>query len=383
MQTIWKGSVSFGLVSIPVRLYSATEERDVSFRQVHREDGGRVRYKRVCELDGEEVQYRDIAKGYEMPDGEMVVLERQDFESLPLTSSRVIDVLQFVPREQLDPLMVAKSYYLSADGPGAKPYVLLRDALSRTDRVAVVKVALRNREQLAALSTRGDVMVLQTMLWPDEVRDAGGLAPDEDITVRDQEVAMAESYIETLTGDFDPSEFTDGYRKALEELIQSKATGAPVEAPEEAPAQDGNVVDLMAALRASVEAAKARRAGGAAPAQAAPAAEGADADADADADAEDEAPAPRKRAAARGSAVASKSPAKRAAATEASAEGATAKKATAKKATARKAPAKTTTAKSAAKKAAAQEPAAKRAPARKAQDTAAKAPAKRATRKSA
>ena len=260
MQTIWKGAVSFGLVSIPVRLYAATEERDVSFRQVHRSDGGRIRYKRVCELDGEEVPYRDIAKGYEMPDGEMVLLEKEDFESLPLTSSRVIDVLQFVPLDQLDPLMTARAYYLAADGPGAKPYVLLRDALERTGRAAIVKVALRNREQLAALSTRGDVLVLRTMLWPDEVRDAAGLAPDEGVTVRDQEVAMAESYIETLTGDFRPQDYTDEYRRALEELIQSKARGRPLEAAEVGrAAPDGNVVDLMAALRASVEAAKARR----------------------------------------------------------------------------------------------------------------------------
>jgi DNA end-binding protein Ku len=259
MQTIWKGTVSFGLVSIPVRLYAATEERNVSFRQVHEADGGRIRYKRVCDIDGEEVPYREIAKGYEMPDGEVVILQKEDFESLPLPSNRIIDVLQFIPTDQLDALMLARAYYLSADGPGAKPYVLLRDALERTGRVAIVKVALRNREQLAALTARGDVLVLQTMLWPDEVRDAGGLAPAEGITVRDQEVAMAESYIETLTGDFDAEEYTDEYRHALEELINAKAGGRAVEGPEEPGAQESNVVDLMAALRASVEAAKARR----------------------------------------------------------------------------------------------------------------------------
>ena len=258
MQTIWKGTVSFGLVSIPVRLYAATEERDVSFRQVHREDGGRIRYRRICEIEGEEVPYGDIAKAYEMPDGEMVVLEKDDFDTLPLPSSRVIDVLQFIPTDQLDPLMIAKSYYLSADGPGAKPYVLLRDALESTDRIAIVKVALRNREQLAAVRTRGDVMVLQTMLWPDEVRDTASVAPDADVTVRDQEVAMAESYIDTLTADFDPGQYTDDYRHALEELIEAKAEGVTLEAAP-APAKDTNVVDLMAALRASVEAAKARR----------------------------------------------------------------------------------------------------------------------------
>jgi DNA end-binding protein Ku len=297
MQTIWKGTVSFGLVSIPVRLYAATEERGVSFRQVHHTDGGRIRYKRVCELDGEEVAYRDIAKGYEMPDGEMVILESEDFDSLPLSSSRVIDVLQFVPDEQLDPLMMNRAYYLSADGPGAKPYVLLRDALQRTGRAAIVKVALRNREQLAALSTRGDVLVLQTMLWPDEVRDAGGLAPDEDVTVRDQEVAMAESYIETLTADFVPDDYTDEYRAALEQLISAKAGGRPLDAPDEPSEQDGKVVDLMAALRASVEAAKARRGAavaGSGEAGAGAARTGAGADA-AGADEEEETAAPASR----------------------------------------------------------------------------------------
>lgn len=272
MQTIWKGTVSFGLVSIPVRLYAATEERDVSFRQVHKEDGGRIRYKRICEIEGEEVPYRDIAKGYELPDGEMVLLDKEDFDTLPLPSSRVIDVLQFVPTDQLDPLLMAKAYYLSADGPGAKPYVLLRDALTSTDRVAIVKVALRNREQLAAVRARGDVLVLQTMLWPDEVRDAAAVAPDGDITVRDQEVAMAESYIETLTAEFDPSAYSDEYRHALEEMIAAKAGGASLEPAAAAPARNDNVVDLMAALRASVEAAKARRGEGGSAASAAGAA---------------------------------------------------------------------------------------------------------------
>ncbi|MGN6333224.1 MAG: Ku protein [Motilibacteraceae bacterium] len=335
MQTIWKGTVSFGLVSIPVRLYSATEERDVSFRQVHREDGGRIRYRRVCEADGEEVSYGDIAKGYEMPDGQMVILEKIDFDSLPLPSSKAIDVLQFIPVDQVDPLMVQKSYYVSAEGPGAKPYVLLRDALESTGRAAVVKVALRNREQLAALRVRGDVLVLQTLLWPDEVRDASGIAPDEDITVRDQEIAMAESYIETLTGDFEPEQFTDEYRHALEELIEAKVTGGQVETPGAPAATEGNVVDLMAALRASVDAAKARRAAGASEPEAAaepakPTRRRTPAVADDDATAR----------------AAKKTPARKAATKAAGTKAAGTGKAPAKKATATKAPAaKTTTAK--------------------------------------
>ena len=261
MQTIWKGTVSFGLVSIPVRLYAATEERDVSFRQVHVEDGGRIRYKRVCEKDGEEVPYKDIAKGYELPDGQMVVLTSEDFASLPLPSRKTIDVLQFVPGESIDPVYMAKSYYLQADGPGAKPYVLLRDALERAGRVAVVKVSLRNREALATLRPKGDVLVLQTMLWPDEVRDESFAAPADDVEVRAQEIAMAESYIDTLAEDFHPEAFSDDYRAALEELVAAKVGDREVAEPEEREDGGGTVVDLMAALKASVEAAKRRRRG--------------------------------------------------------------------------------------------------------------------------
>src|SRR4051794_39424905 len=157
MRAIWKGAVSFGLVSIAVRLYSATEEKDIRFHQVHREDGGRIKYKRVCSVDGEEVSYDEIAKGYDLGGGEMVLLTDEDFADLPLTTSHAIDVLEFVPAEQVDPIFYAKSYYLEPDRSATKPYMLLRDALTRTDRVAIVKVALRQREQLATLRVRDDV----------------------------------------------------------------------------------------------------------------------------------------------------------------------------------------------------------------------------------
>ncbi|MFD0854082.1 Ku protein, partial [Actinomadura adrarensis] len=151
MRSIWKGAISFGLVTIPVKVYSATEQRDVSFHQVHREDGGRIKYKRVCTVDGEEIPYSDIAKGFELPSGEMVILTDEDFADLPLSTSRRIDVLQFVEEAEVDPIYFAKSYYLEPDAQGAKPYVLLRDALERSDQVAIVKVALRQRESLATL----------------------------------------------------------------------------------------------------------------------------------------------------------------------------------------------------------------------------------------
>lgn len=258
MRSIWKGAISFGLVSIPVKLYSATQAKDVTFHQVRRSDGSRIKYKRVAATDGEEVEYADIAKGYELASGETVVLTDDDFKELPLTTSKAIDVLQFVPLEQVDPIYFEKSYYLEPDKAGTKPYVLLRQALEDSGKVAIVKIALRNRESLAALRVRDGVFVIETMLWPDEVREAEFEFLDEDVEVRSQELAMAASLIETLTGDFDPSEYRDGYREALEQVIEAKVAGKEVTAPAEAQPDSGTVVDLMAALRASVDAAKGR-----------------------------------------------------------------------------------------------------------------------------
>lgn len=259
MRAIWRGVVSFGLVSIAVRLYSATEEKDIRFHQVHRADGGRIRYKRVCQLDGEEVSYDEIAKGYDIGGGEMVILTDEDFADLPLSTSRAIDVLEFVPADQVDPILYNKAYYLEPEGAATKPYLLLRDALSDSARVAIVKVALRQREQLATLRVRDGVLVLNTMLWPDEVRrpDFGFL--DEEISVRPPELAMASSLIESMAGDFEPDAFTDDYRAALQEVINAKVEGREVVQPEEAREVPAPAVDLMAALRASVERARAAR----------------------------------------------------------------------------------------------------------------------------
>ena len=260
MRAIWKGAISFGLVSIPVRLYTATEERDVAFHQVHRDDGGRIRYKRVCATDGEEVAYADIAKGYELDSGEMVVLTDADLADLPLSTTKVVDVLQFVPLEQVDPIYFAKSYYLEPDKAAAKPYALLRDALTHSGMVALVKVAIRSREQLATLRVRDRVLVLETMLWPDEIRtpDFGFLA--EDTSIRPQEMSMAKSLIESMSGDFDPAEYHDEYREALRAVIEAKIEGRQVVEPEPAvPAGGGEPVDLMSALRQSVAAAKRAR----------------------------------------------------------------------------------------------------------------------------
>ncbi len=258
MRSIWKGAITFGLVNVPVKLYSATEDHDVGLHQVHDADGGRIRYQRLCELDGEEVPYSDIAKGYELPSGETVVLTDEDLEGLPLPTSRLVDVLSFVPLEQVDPIYFAKSYYLEPDKTATKPYVLLRDALTRSGQSAVVKVALRSREALALIRPKDGVLLMHTMLWPDELRDGSFAAPPEDVMVSDAEVTMAQSFISALAGDFRPEDFTDSYREALETLVMSKAEGVPLAEEAEAP-KEAEVVDLVAALRASVEAAKKRR----------------------------------------------------------------------------------------------------------------------------
>jgi DNA end-binding protein Ku len=272
VRAIWKGAVSFGLVSVPVKLYSATESHDVQFRQVHAKDGGRIRYKRVCSLDGEEVEYAEIAKGYETEDGQMVVLDDDDLAELPSSSSREITVEKFVPSEQIDPMMLEKSYYLEPDKAATKPYVLLREAIREADRMAVVTVSLRSRMTTAVLRARDDVIVLQTMMWPDEIRspDFAGLS---DTDARPQEIKMARMLVDTLAGDYDPGEYEDDYASAVEQLVQAKLEGGEVKAAPAEEKKTGEVVDLLAALQRSVEAAKTSRGESAAEAAEEPASE--------------------------------------------------------------------------------------------------------------
>ncbi|MEO9139671.1 MAG: Ku protein [Jatrophihabitans sp.] len=335
MRSIWKGSVSFGLVSIGVKLYSATEEKSVSFNQVRRSDGSRIRYKRVAEADGEEVAYADIAKGYQLSSGETVVLTDDDFADLPLPSTRIVDVLQFVPVEQIDPIYFNKSYYLEPESSAVKPYVLLREALAESETAGLVKVAIRNREQLAVLRVRGEVIVLETMIWPDEVREADFGFLDEDIELRPQEQQMARALLESMAGDFEPEQYTDDYREALESVIEAKTAGREVVVPDQQQPTAGNVVDLMSALRASVEAAKKGRGetAGTKPAKK---------------------PAAAKRATATKAtatkATAKKAPPKKANAAKPVAKKPVAKKPVAKKTTANKTTANKTTAKTTAKK---------------------------------
>jgi DNA end-binding protein Ku len=285
MRSMWRGAVSFGLVMIPVKLYTATEQKDISFRQVHREDGGRIRFRRFCSIDEQEVPYEDIAKGYELPDGEMVVLTEEDMAELPLPTTKSIEVVQFCPADQLDPILFNKSYYVEPEAAGTRAYSLLRDALEESGKVAIAQVALRQRESLSILRVRDGVLVLETLLWPDEVRtpDFGFL--DEDIEVRPQELRMASSLIDSMTVDFDPEEYHDSYREAVLELVAAKTEGREVFQPEAPQADTGETSSLADALRASLAAAKGGRLGAVPDA--------------ADAGEDDEAPAPRRASAAR------------------------------------------------------------------------------------
>lgn len=258
MATIWRGSLSFGLVNVPVKVHAATQDNDVSFRQVHATDGGRIRYRRVCEVCGEIVEFHDIAKAYESPTGQTVVVTEDDLATLPAGRSREIDVVEFVPAQQVDPILFDRSYFLEPDKNAVRPYVLLREALKRTERIAIARVALRNKTRLAALRVFEDVLMMQTMLWGDEVRSAEFtvLRDAGDIEAREQELKMAASLIETLEADFDPDAFTDDYRQELLELIDRKLTNnTDILEPSEdtATPNAAPVVDLIAALQASID----------------------------------------------------------------------------------------------------------------------------------
>ncbi|MCX2185261.1 Ku protein [Streptomyces sp. SKN60] len=260
MRSIWNGAISFGLVSIPIKLVNATESRSVSFRQVHTEDGGRIRYKKVCELDGAEVTQAEIGKAYEDADGTMIPITDEDLAALPLPTAKTIEIVAFVPAGEIDPLQMDAAYYLSANGvPAAKPYTLLREALKRSDKVAVAKYALRGRERLGMLRVVDDVIAMHGLLWPDEIRAPEGVAPETPVTVREAELDLADALMATL-GEVDISSLHDDYREAVEEMIAAKAEGgAGVAPPEPETGGGGQVIDLMAALESSVRAAKEAR----------------------------------------------------------------------------------------------------------------------------
>ena len=259
MRSIWKGSVAFGLVNVPVKVYSATEDHDLKFHQVHAKDNGRIKYQRVCEECGEAVEYRDIAKAYESDTGQTVVITDEDIATLPEERSHEIEVLEFVPAAAIDPLMYDRSYFLEPDGKSPKSYVLLAKALSETDRVAIVHFALRNKTRLAALRVKDfgkrQVMVVHTLLWPDEIRDPDFPNLDADVEVRAPELKMAGQVVESMADDFHPEQYTDTYQQQLTELVESKLAGGQAFTTPEAPArldESEDVSDLLAKLEASV-----------------------------------------------------------------------------------------------------------------------------------
>ena len=258
MRAIWKGAIAFGLVNVPVKVYSATEDHDISLHQVHNADGGRIRYQRRCEVCSKIVDYEDIDKAYE-DDGRTVVLSREELKSIPAENSHEIDVVQFVPAEQLDPMMFEKSYYLEPDSKSPKAYVLLRRALEDTDRVAIVQFALRDKTRLGALRIRGDVLVLQALLWADEVREASFPSLETTIRISAQEREMSAALVDSMAADFEPDQFTDDYQLQLRQLIEAKLEKGESLDTEETfgvPAAEsgtGEVIDLMEALKRSLE----------------------------------------------------------------------------------------------------------------------------------
>ncbi|MEC7056687.1 Ku protein [Streptomyces collinus] len=258
VRSIWNGAISFGLVSIPIKLVNATESHSISFRQIHTEDGGRIRYRKFCELEDREVTQGEIGKGYEDADGTIIPITEEDLSSLPIPTAKTIEIVAFVPADRIDPLQMDAAYYLQASGaPAAKPYTLLREALKRSNKVAIAKFALRGRERLGMLRVVGEAIAMHGLLWPDEVRAPEGLAPDTDVTVRDQELDLADALMDTL-GEVDLEDLHDEYREAVEEVIAAKAAGEALpQAPE--PATGGKVLDLMAALESSVRAARESR----------------------------------------------------------------------------------------------------------------------------
>ncbi|CAL9422778.1 Ku protein [Streptomyces sp. enrichment culture] len=258
MRSIWNGAISFGLVSIPIKLVNATESHAISFRQIHTEDGGRIRYRKFCELEDREVSSQEIGKGYEDADGSIIPITDEDLSQLPIPTARTIEIVAFVPSDRIDPLQMSSAYYLQASGaPAAKPYTLLREALKRSNKVAIAKFALRGRERLGMLRVVEDAIAMHGLLWPDEVRAPEGVAPDTDVTVRDKELDLADALMDTL-GEVDLEDLRDEYREAVEEVIAAKAAGeTPPEMPQ--PEREGKVLDLMAALENSVRAARESR----------------------------------------------------------------------------------------------------------------------------
>lgn len=263
MRSIWRGAITFGLVNVPVKLYSATEDHDVALHQVHNADGGRIRYQRRCEICGRVVEFQDIDKAYDAGD-RTVVLTAEDLKSLPSEKSREIDVVEFVPADQVDAIRLDRSYYLEPDATSPRSYVLMRKVLEDTDRVAIVQFTLRQKTRLGVLRVHGKVLLLQSLLWDDEVRQATFPSLDADVRIQKREVDMATSLVRSFESDFSPADFTDEYQVQLQKLVDAKLEqGESVDTEATFGVQDdeegdGQVIDLMEALKRSVEANRAK-----------------------------------------------------------------------------------------------------------------------------
>lgn len=260
-RAIWKGSMNFGLVTLPVGLFSATEEKRVAFHKVHRDDGARVGYQQVCKADGQVLESADIAKGYELDDGDMVVLSDGDLDTIPAVARKTLAVEAFVPESQIDPVLFTKSYYVVPEKPGIRAYALMRDALAESGQAAVVRFAMRERETLAVVRVaEGGILVLESMLWPDEVKEAGFDFLDVAVTPKPAELEQAKLLIDAMSRDWAPEEYRDTYRQAVQDVIDAKVAGQEVVTPPAAPVDTGaEIIDIMAALQASIAAAKKTR----------------------------------------------------------------------------------------------------------------------------
>ena len=265
MRSIWRGAITFGLVNVPVKLYAATEDHDLPMHQVHNADGGRIRYQRRCEVCGRVVEFQDIDKAYDAGD-RTVVLSADDLKSLPVERSREIDVVEFVPADQVDAIRLDRSYFLEPDSKSSRSYVLLRRVLQETDRVAVIQFTLRQKTRLGVLRVHDGVLLLQSLLWDDEVRRPEFPSLDAEVALEQREIDMATSLVKSFESDFSPADFTDEYQAQLKRLVDAKLeqgegvdTAATFREQEE-DSSGGEVVDLMEALRRSVEENRARSA---------------------------------------------------------------------------------------------------------------------------
>jgi DNA end-binding protein Ku len=256
VKALWKGAVTFGLVNIPVRLYSAVQEKGLKFHMLHSEDGGRIRYQRVCAICGQEVTWDEIVKGFEYSKDHYVQFSPEELQALDVDSIKAIDIVNFVPLEEIDPIYYNKTYYVVPEPSGLKAYRLLQEALEAEGSVGIAKVALRDKEHLATIRLKDDVFVLETMHWPDEIRQPAFEDLDRNVDVRDSEVKMARQLIQQLSSDFQPGEFRDEYREHLRTLVEQKVEGQEITVVAEPEEEPTKVVDLMEALKASVAEAK-------------------------------------------------------------------------------------------------------------------------------